>query len=138
MIIGIGSDIIDIRRVALTLQKSGKRFKARVFTPAESALAESRKGPKRIATYATRFAAKEAAAKALGLGFKNGISWRDIETLNTPEGKPVLTLHGEALKRLHALIPEGMRPRLHVSLSDEYPHALAFVVIEATLPIEAL
>lgn len=138
MIIGLGNDMVDIRRVALTMKRQGKRFRVRVFTPAEAALADSRKGAKRIATFATRFAAKEAAAKALGLGISKGIQWRDIEILNTPEGKPVLTLQGAALRRLQTLTPEGMRARLHLSLSDEYPYAWAMVVIETGVPIEAL
>ena len=138
MIIGLGNDMVDIRRVGLTLRRQGKRFRARVFTPAEIALADSRKGAKRIATFATRFAAKEAAAKALGLGIRKGVQWRDLEILNTPEGKPILTLQGAALKRLQAITPEGMRARVHVSLSDEYPYAWALVVIEAGVKIEAL
>jgi holo-[acyl-carrier protein] synthase len=130
MILGIGNDVVSIERVALTLKRHGARFRARVFTKEEIKLAQSRKGERRTATYATRFAAKEAAVKALGTGLRGGITFRDVETLSGPHGKPTLTLHGAALKRLNAITPQNMQARLHVSLSDEFPYAWALVIIE--------
>jgi holo-[acyl-carrier protein] synthase len=127
MILGIGNDLVDMRRIEKTLNA---RFEARVFTPREMALANSRKARK-LATLATRFAAKEAAAKALGSGFRGGVLMRDIECLSGKSGKPELKLHGKALARLHAITPKGKKPVLHVTLSDEAPYAWAFVLIEA-------
>lgn len=136
MIIGIGSDICDIRRIEKTLAKHGARFEKRLFTPGEQAKAQSRKGGERnsaASTYAKRFAAKEAAGKALGLGVGagGGIFWKDIEVVNLPSGKPTLKLSGGAKAALDALTPRDKQAVIHVSLVDEYPIAQAFVVIEA-------
>ncbi len=131
MIVGIGVDIVDIRRIERTLARFGDRFIRRVFTEAERARAEARR--RRAETYAKRFAAKEACAKALGTGFRRGVYFRDIEVVNLPSGKPVLRLHGGALRRLRALVPEGTRAQLELTLTDEYPLAQAMVLI-ATRP----
>ena len=129
MILGVGVDLIDIRRVERTLARFGERFVERVFTPAERARSERRPDP--AAAYAKRYAAKEACAKALGTGFRQGVYWRDIEVLNRPSGQPVVQLAGGAAARLAALTPSGMRPRIDVSLSDELPFGQAMVVISA-------
>jgi len=136
MILGIGSDICDIRRIEKALAKHGQRFEERVFTAGEQGKAKSRKGGKRnsaAGTYAKRFAAKEACGKALGTGVGSGggIFWKDIEVINLPSGKPTLKLSGNARKALEYLTPKGMKADIHVSLVDEYPIAQAFVVIEA-------
>ncbi len=129
MIIGIGSDLCDIRRVEKVLARHGERFLNRVFTPGERAraLRRSTPGP----TLARRFAAKEACSKALGTGLSRGVFWRDMEVVNLPGGKPTMRLTGGALERLLALVPEGHEPFVHVSLTDDPPLAQAFVVIEA-------
>lgn len=129
MIIGIGSDIIDIRRIERSLYRFGERFKTRVFTPGERAKAESRR--READTYAKRFAAKEATAKALGTGIYRGVVWRDMEVVNLPGGKPTMVLTGAALDRMTALTPDGMEPVIHVTLTDDYPWAQAFVILEA-------
>lgn len=129
MIIGIGSDLVDIRRIEKTLARFGERFLARVFTAEERARAERRAD--RAATYAKRFAAKEACAKALGTGFRNGVFWRDLGVVNLPSGRPTLVLTGGARARLDALTPPGMRARIDLSLTDEHPIAQALVVISA-------
>ncbi len=134
MIIGIGSDLSDIRRVQDTLDRFGERFVARVFTAVEKARSE-RKGD-RAASYAKRFAAKEACSKALGTGMRAGVFWRDMGVVNMPSGQPTMALTGGAAKRLAALTPPGMRPVIHLSLTDDHPYAQAFVVIEA-VPLEA-
>lgn len=136
MIIGIGSDLCDIRRIEQSLAKFGAKFEARVFTAGEQAKARSRKGGARnstASTYAKRFAAKEAMGKALGTGVGSGggIFWRDIEVVNLPSGKPTLKLTGGAHAALQALTPSGKQAIIHVTLVDEYPMAQAFVVIEA-------
>ena len=131
MILGIGSDLVDIRRVASSLERFGERFAERLFTEAERAKAGRAANPAPV--YARRFAAKEAAAKALGVGI-SGLGWRDIEVVNDAAGAPSLTLHGGALDRLASLTPQGCAARLHLSLTDDPPYALAFVVIEA-LPL---
>ncbi|HYH38383.1 MAG TPA: holo-ACP synthase [Azospirillum sp.] len=136
MILGIGNDLTDIRRVEQTLERFGERFIERCFTPTERAKAERRvgKGGKydaRAGTYAKRFAAKEACAKALGTGFRNGVFWRDMGVVNLPSGQPTMALSGGALERLKAITPAGMVARIHVTLTDEYPLAEAFVVISA-------
>jgi len=132
MIIGIGSDILKIDRVAKVMAQFETRFINRCFTEAEKAKAERRRGAgTHIATYAKRFAAKEACAKALGTGFSNGVYMRDIGVLNDPSGKPSLVLTGGALARLQALTPDGKTPRLHLTLTDDPPSVCAFVVIEA-------
>ena len=129
MIVGIGSDLSDIRRIQGSLDRFGERFVQRVFTEVERARSE-RKGD-RAASYAKRFAAKEACAKALGTGIRAGVFWRDMGVVNLPSGQPTMRLTGGAAERLKALTPEGMEPFIHVSLTDDHPYAQAFVVIEA-------
>ena len=129
MIIGIGSDLSDIRRIQETLDRFGERFTGRIFTEVERARSE-RKGD-RAASYAKRFAAKEACAKALGTGMRAGVFWRDMGVVNMASGQPTMQLTGGAAKRLAALIPPGMKPVVHLSLTDDHPYAQAFVVIEA-------
>ncbi len=127
MIIGIGSDITDIRRVEKVIERHGERFITRIFTEVERARAERRKN--RVETYAKRFAAKEACAKALGTGIRGGVWWRDMGVVNLPSGRPTMKLTGGALKRLESLMPEGFDARIDLSITDEYPLAQAFVVI---------
>jgi holo-[acyl-carrier protein] synthase len=129
MIIGIGSDIVDIRRIEQTLARFGDRFLERIFTDVERAKAGSRTNA--IATYAKRFAAKEACAKALGTGFRRGVFFRDLGVVNLPGGKPTLALTGGAAERLAALTPAGMTAQIDLTLTDEYPLAQAFVIISA-------
>ncbi|MCZ7657197.1 MAG: holo-ACP synthase [Xanthobacteraceae bacterium] len=129
MILGIGSDLTDIRRIEKTIARHGERFLARIFTEAERARAERRTN--RAATYAKRFAAKEACAKALGTGMRRGVFWRDMGVVNLPSGRPTMRLTGGALRRLEEITPEGCAPRIDVTITDEYPLAQAFVVISA-------
>jgi len=129
MIIGLGSDLCDIRRIEKTLERFGDRFVARVFTPIEQRKAESR--VHRAATYAKRFAAKEACAKALGTGFSRGVFLKDIGVVNGPSGAPTVALTGGAAKRLMALVPNDHDVKIHLTLTDEAPLAMAVVVIEA-------
>jgi holo-[acyl-carrier protein] synthase len=129
VILGVGVDLIDIRRIERTLERFGERFVERVFTPAERLRAERRPNP--AASYAKRYAAKEACAKALGTGFRRGVYWRDIGVLNRPSGQPIVDLTGGAAARLAALTPPGMQPRIDVSLTDELPFGQAMVVISA-------
>ncbi|HJN04842.1 MAG TPA: holo-ACP synthase [Alphaproteobacteria bacterium] len=129
MIIGLGSDIIDIRRIERTLDRFGDRFVARVFTKIERARSERR--TKRAASYARRFAAKEACAKALGTGFRRGVYWRDLGVVNLPGGKPSMVLSGGALERLSELTPPGMRVQIDLSITDDEPLAQAIVIITA-------
>jgi holo-[acyl-carrier protein] synthase len=129
MILGIGSDIIDIRRIEKTIERHGERFIARIFTDTERAKAERRAN--RIDTYAKRFAAKEACAKALGTGLRAGVFWRDMGVVNLPSGRPTMQLTGGALERLKAITPAGFEARIDVTITDEYPTAQAFVVISA-------
>ena len=129
MIIGLGSDLIDIRRIERTLERWGPRFVERVFTPEEQRRSERR--AKRAESYARRYAAKEAGAKALGTGFRAGVFWRDIGVVNAPSGQPTLHLTGGAAARLAAITPPGMRAVISVSLTDEPPLAQAIVIIEA-------
>lgn len=129
MIIGVGTDLLDIRRIERTLERFGPRFLERVFTATERARCEAHVA--RAARYAQRYAAKEACAKALGTGFREGVAWRGIGVDNLPSGKPFLTLRGGALRRLEALTPAGMAAAIELSLSDEYPMAQAVVVISA-------
>ena len=131
MIIGIGSDLIDIRRVEKTLERHGPRFIARVFTEIEKEKSERRK--ERAASYAKRFAAKEACAKALGTGISRGVFWRDMGVVNLPGGKPTMHLTGGAAARLAVLLPAGREAFIHLTITDDYPLAQAFVVIEARL-----
>ncbi len=127
MIIGIGSDLVDMRRIRRVIERFGDRFLNRVYTGAEVSLAESRKT--RVETYAKRFAAKEACAKALGTGLRRGVYLRDMGVVNLKGGRPTMVLTGGALRRLDSLVPEGWTPRIDLSLSDEPPLAQAFVVI---------
>jgi holo-[acyl-carrier protein] synthase len=129
MILGIGTDLVDIRRIEQTIARHGDRFINRIYTEVERARAERRAN--RIDTYAKRFAAKEACAKALGTGFRRGVFFRDMGVVNLPSGKPTLRLTGGALKRLAAITPAGWEPRIDLALTDEYPLAQAFVVISA-------
>jgi holo-[acyl-carrier protein] synthase len=129
LIVGIGSDLCDIRRIARALERHGERFTRRIFTAGECARAESR--VTRAETYARRFAAKEACAKALGTGMRHGVFWRDMEVVNLPGGQPTMRLTGGAAERLAKLVPAGCAAAIHLSLSDEPPYAQAFVIIEA-------
>ncbi len=129
MIIGLGSDLCDIRRVEQTLERFGDRFVERCFTPVEQRKSERRAN--RAASYAKRFAAKEACAKALGTGLSAGVFWRDMGVVNLPSGQPTMSLTGGAAARLASLVPAGHRPVIHVTLTDEYPLAQAYVLIEA-------
>ena len=129
MIIGIGSDLIDIRRVEKTLERFGERFTSRCFTAVERAKADRRL--RRADTYAKRYAAKEACSKALGTGFSRGVFWRDIGVVNLPSGKPTLALTGGAAARLKAITPPGMGVALELTLTDEPPLAYALVILTA-------
>ena len=129
MIVGIGSDLCDIRRLGAVLERHGERFVKRCFTDVERRKAERRADP--AATYAKRFAAKEACAKALGTGIRNGVFWRDMGVVNRPSGQPPLRLTGGAAARLAAIVPAGRVPVIHLRLPDAHPYAQAFVVIEA-------
>jgi holo-[acyl-carrier protein] synthase len=131
MILGIGSDITDVRRIAKVIERHGDRFLDRIFTPTERARAERRKN--RVETYAKRFAAKEACAKALGTGLRAGVWWRDMGVVNRPSGQPTMQLTGGALRRLQALTPPGHDARIDLTISDEGPMALAYVII-STVP----
>jgi holo-[acyl-carrier protein] synthase len=129
MIIGLGSDLIDIRRIEQTLERFGPRFVNRVFTDLEQLKSERRAA--RAATYAKRFAAKEACAKALGTGLRNGVFWRDMGVVNLPSGQPTLKLTGGAAKRLQEITPQGMKAEISLTLTDDYPLAQAIVIISA-------
>ncbi len=134
MIIGIGSDLSDIRRIEKTLERFGDRFIARTFTAAERDRSERKVNAQggRAASYAKRFAAKEACAKALGTGVpRRGVHWKDMGVVNMRSGQPTMALTGGAAERLAAIIPAGMKPVIHVSLTDDHPYAQAFVIIEA-------
>ena len=129
MILGIGNDISDIRRVEKVLDRHGRRFIDRVFTETEIRKSEGRK--LRAASYAKRFAAKEACAKALGTGLRHGVFWRDMGVVNLPTGQPTMRLTGGAAARLAALLPAGHHALIHLTITDEFPLAQAIVVIEA-------
>jgi holo-[acyl-carrier protein] synthase len=129
MILGIGSDIADARRIAKVIERHGDRFLDRVFTPIERALADRRRN--RIETYAKRFAAKEACAKALGTGLRAGVWWRDMGVVNLPSGRPTFALTGGANRRLQAMTPAGYEARIDLTITDEGPMAHAFVIISA-------
>lgn len=131
MILGLGSDICDIRRIERTLARFGEHFTGRVFTATEQQKAERRNGRNRAGTYAKRFAAKEACAKALGTGFARGVFMSDLGVVNLPGGQPSLRLTGAAAARLAALTPAGMRARIDLTMTDEYPYAYAQVIISA-------
>jgi holo-[acyl-carrier protein] synthase len=132
MIVGIGSDLIDIRRVEKSLERHGERFIHRIYTDVERARSEGRAA--RAASYAKRFAAKEACAKALGTGIAQGVFWRDMGVVNQASGQPTMALTGGAAKRLAALLPPGHAAAIHLTITDDYPLAQAFVIIEA-LPV---
>jgi holo-[acyl-carrier protein] synthase len=129
VILGIGSDLSDIRRIEASLDRFGERFTHRVFTEIERARSERK--PDRAASYAKRFAAKEACAKALGTGIRRGVFWRDMGVVNMRSGQPTMALTGGAAERLAALVPAGMKPVIHLSLTDDHPYAQAFVILEA-------
>ena len=129
MILGIGSDIADARRIAKVIERHGDRFLDRVFTPVERALADRRRN--RVETYAKRFAAKEACAKALGTGLRAGVWWRDMGVVNLPSGRPTFALTGGANRRLQAITPAGYEARIDLTITDEGPMAHAFVIISA-------
>ncbi len=129
MILGIGNDIIDIRRVEKSIARFGDRFLNRVFTEVERAKSDRR--AQRAASYAKRFAAKEACAKALGTGLSAGVFWRDMGVVNLPSGKPTLKLTGGALKRLQAMTPPGMVAQIDLTITDDFPQAQAIVIISA-------
>ncbi len=131
MILGLGSDICDIRRIEQALERFGDRFIKRVFTEAEIAKAERRSGQNRSGTYAKRFAAKEACAKALGTGFARGVFMSDLSVVNLPGGQPTLRLSGGAVARLAELTPPGTTARIDLTMTDEYPYAYAQVIISA-------
>ncbi len=130
MIVGLGNDIIDIRRIEKTLERFGDRFVERVFTEIERAKSDRR--AMRAASYAKRYAAKEACSKALGTGFRNGVFWRDIGVVNEPSGRPTLELTGGARERLLHLVGPGREPVIHLTITDEPPYAQAIVIIMAT------
>jgi holo-[acyl-carrier protein] synthase len=129
MILGIGSDLVDIQRIERTIERHGERFLGRIFTPLERAKAEGR--VRAVETYAKRFAAKEACAKALGTGLHAGVFWRDMGVVNLPTGRPTMKLTGGALARLEAITPAGCDARIDITISDEGPMAQAVVVISA-------
>jgi holo-[acyl-carrier protein] synthase len=131
MIIGLGSDIVDIRRIERTLERHGDRFLERVFTPLERAKAAKRTQKLQAATLAKRFAAKEAAAKALGTGFSAGVFWRDLGVVNLSSGQPTLRLTGGAAARLASITPAGHAAQVALTMTDEYPYAQALVMISA-------
>jgi len=129
MILGIGNDLIDIRRIEKSIEKYGERFLSRVYTDIERAKSDRRR--LRAASYAKRFAAKEACAKALGTGLSRGVYWRDMGVVNLPGGKPTMALTGGALKRLEKITPPGTRAQIDLTITDDYPLAQAIVIISA-------
>jgi holo-[acyl-carrier protein] synthase len=129
MIIGLGNDIIDIRRVERTIERYGERFLTRIFTETERRKSDGR--TLRAASYAKRFAAKEACAKALGTGFRRGVFWRDMGVVNLPSGRPTLELTGGAARVLEELTPEGHEVRIDLTITDDFPTAQAIVIISA-------
>lgn len=129
MILGLGSDLVDIRRIERTLERYGERFTRRCFTETERDRCDRRR--LRAASYARRYAAKEACAKALGTGFRKGVYWRDLGVVNLPGGQPTMVLTGGARGRLGELTPEGMDARISLTITDEPPIAQALVIITA-------
>lgn len=129
MILGIGNDMIDIRRVEKTLARHGSRFTERIFTSVERIKSDGRKN--RVASYAKRFAAKEACAKALGTGISRGVWWKDMGVVNLPSGKPTMELTNNAKRFLEKMTPEGHKAIIHLTITDDFPWAQAFVIIEA-------
>lgn len=135
MILGIGNDIVDIRRIERALERFGRRFEERVFTEVEQR--KSNRRAERAASYAKRFAAKESCAKALGTGVpRQGVHWRDMGVINLPSGKPTMELTGGAAERLRAMTPPGMTPQIDITITDEHPLAQVIVIISAT-PVDA-
>ncbi|MAL80105.1 MAG: holo-ACP synthase [Sneathiella sp.] len=132
-IIGIGNDIIDIRRIEKTLDRFGERFIKRIYTEVEVTKSERRLN--RVESYAKRYAAKEACSKALGTGFRRGVFWRDMGVINLPSGKPTMALTGGALEQLEKITPPGMRAEIHLTITDEPPQAQAIVLITA-IPLD--
>ncbi len=128
-VIGLGNDMVDITRIERSVDRFGDRFINRIFTEIEIEKSERRAG--RIASYAKRFAAKEACSKALGTGFRSGVFWRDMGVINLPSGKPTIVLQGGALERLELLTPEGMQAQIDLTISDDHPWAQAIVLITA-------
>ncbi|MGV1917433.1 holo-ACP synthase [uncultured Agrobacterium sp.] len=133
MIVGLGSDLIDIRRVEASIERFGDRFTHRCFTDVEREKSDRRKN--RAASYAKRFAAKEACSKALGTGLAQGVFWKDMGVINLPSGKPTMLLTNGAAERLEALMPAGHEAVIHLTITDDFPYAQAFVIIEA-LPVQ--
>ncbi len=129
MILGLGNDIIDIRRIEQTIERYGDRFLDRIFTEVERAKSERRR--QRVASYAKRFAAKEACSKALGTGFRRGVFWRDMGVVNLASGRPTMSLTGGAARQLAAITPEGYEARIDLTLTDDFPMAQAIVIISA-------
>lgn len=129
MILGIGNDLIDIRRVEKSLDRFGGRFVERIFTEVEQQKSDRRAN--RAASYAKRFAAKEACSKALGTGFRKGVFWRDLGVVNLPSGKPTMALTGGALDRLAEMTPAGMKIQIDLTITDDFPLAQAIVIISA-------
>jgi holo-[acyl-carrier protein] synthase len=129
VIIGIGSDLIDIRRIEATLERFGDRFVQRLFTETEQRKSEGRRN--RAASYAKRFAAKEACSKALGTGFRKSVYWRDLGVVNLKSGKPTMALTGGAAERLNSLVPAGMTAQIDLTITDDFPLAQAIVIISA-------
>jgi holo-[acyl-carrier protein] synthase len=129
MIIGLGNDIVDIRRIEKTLERHGTRFIERVYTEVERKKSDRR--AQRAASYAKRFAAKEACSKALGTGLSHGVYWRDMGVVNDASGKPTMVLANGAAERLRKMVPAGKSPAIHLTMTDEYPYAQAIVIIEA-------
>ena len=127
MILGLGNDMVDIRRIEATLERFGDRFTARIFTPAERAKSDNRRN--RAASYAKRFAAKEACSKALGTGLRRGVFWRNMGVINLPSGRPTLVLTGGALAQLLTITPPGYEARIDLTLTDDFPWAHAIVII---------
>jgi holo-[acyl-carrier protein] synthase len=133
VIVGLGNDIVDIRRVEKTLERYGERFIRRLFTDIE--IAKSERRAQRAASYAKRFAAKEACSKALGTGFRKQVFWRDMGVVNLPSGRPTMVLTNGARAQLEKLIPEGHEARIHLTITDDFPYAQAIVMIEAVIPV---
>ena len=132
MIIGLGNDIIDIRRIEKTIERYGERFLARIYTAVERDRSERRR--ERVASYAKRFAAKEACAKALGTGLRRGVFWRDMGVVNLPSGRPTMSLTGGAARQLDVITPEGHEARIDLTITDDFPLAQAIVIISALPP----
>jgi holo-[acyl-carrier protein] synthase len=139
MIIGIGSDLIDITRIARVIERHGDRFLDRIFTDVERAKAARRANNEKmvVATYAKRFAAKEACSKALGTGIMRGVWWRDMGVVNLPGGRPTMRLTGGALARLQEITPNGLEAQIDLSITDDWPLAQAFVIISAVVPAKS-